>query len=81
MLQNPINNQKRGCLLFSSLIYLSHQNETTQITVRRYKMQGSFGDATERFRGGKKKDTQQAKYHEKDKAWRKKRRDRHQDAD
>jgi len=44
-------------------------------------MQGSFGDATERFRGGKKKDTQQAKYHEKDKAWRKKRRDRHQDAD
>ena len=44
-------------------------------------MQGSFGDATERFRGGKKRDTEKAKHHEKDKAWRKKRRDRHQDAE
>jgi hypothetical protein len=42
-----------------------------------YIMQGSFGDATERFRGGKKRDTEKAKTHEQDKNWRKKRRDRH----
>jgi len=44
-------------------------------------MQGSFGDAVERFRGGKKKDTEQAKYHKKDNDFRKKRRNRHQDAE
>ncbi len=43
-------------------------------------MQGSFGDAIERFRGGKKRDNEKAKNHQKDKEWRKKRRDRHQDA-
>jgi hypothetical protein len=41
-------------------------------------MQGSFGEATERFRGGKKKDTDKSKNHEKDKAWREKRRKRHE---
>lgn len=40
-------------------------------------MQGSFGDATERFRGGKKRDTEKAKSHEKDKEFRTRRRKRH----
>jgi len=41
-------------------------------------MHGSFGDAKEAFRGGKKRDTEQAKFHKKDKEWRKKRRQRHE---
>lgn len=44
-------------------------------------MQGSFGDATERFRGGKKKDNEQAKHHKKDNEFRNRRRNRHQDAE
>ena len=44
-------------------------------------MQGSFGDAQERFRGGKQKDNEQAKFNKEDKAFRKKRRNRHQDAE
>ena len=52
-----------------------------QPKVRRYNMQGSFGDATERFRGGKKKDNAQAKFHKKDNEFRNRRRNRHQDAD
>lgn len=43
-------------------------------------MQGSFGDAQERFRGGKKKDTQKQKEHREDRNWRNRRRNRHQDA-
>jgi hypothetical protein len=49
--------------------------------VRRYNMQGSFGDAQERFRGGKKKDNEQAKFNKKDNEFRNRRRNRHQDAD
>jgi hypothetical protein len=47
------------------------------INIGIYIMQGSFGDATERFRGGKKRDNEKARTHEKDKEWRKKRRERH----
>lgn len=43
-------------------------------------MQGSFGDAKESFRGGKKKDTQKQKEHREDRKWRDRRRNRHQDA-
>jgi hypothetical protein len=44
-------------------------------------MQGSFGDATERFRGGKKKDNEQSKFNKKDQDFRKRRRNRHQDTE
>jgi len=44
-------------------------------------MQGSFGDTREAFRGNKKKDSVNAQYHKKDRAFRDKRRHRHQDAD
>lgn len=47
------------------------------INIGIYIMQGSFGDTTERFRGGKKRDNEKARTHEKDKEWRKKRRERH----
>lgn len=40
-------------------------------------MQGSFGDATERFRGGKKKDNEKSKHNRQDQAFRNKRRKRH----
>lgn len=41
-------------------------------------MQGSFGDAQERFRGGKAKDKAQKKYHQEDSKFRKRRINRHQ---
>lgn len=41
-------------------------------------MQGSFGDATERFRGGKRKDKEKEKYHQKDSEFRKRRQKRHE---
>jgi len=44
-------------------------------------MQGSFGDATERFSGAKKRDTEKSKHNKQDKNWRAKRRNRHQDAE
>ena len=44
-------------------------------------MQGSFGDATERFRGGKKKDAYAAKENRKERQFRDKRRNRHPDAE
>lgn len=43
-------------------------------------MQGSFGDTVERFRGNKKRDNEKAKNNRQDQAFRKKRRERHQDA-
>lgn len=43
-------------------------------------MQGSFGDAKEVFRGGKKRDNEKAKNNRQDQAFRKRRRERHQDA-
>lgn len=43
-------------------------------------MQGSFGDAVERFSGAKKRDNEKAKSNRQDKAFRKKRRERHQEA-
>jgi hypothetical protein len=56
---------------------LTHHNQLKRIQ----NMQGSFGDAVERFRGGKKKDNEQAKFHKKDNEFRNKRRNRHQDAE
>lgn len=44
-------------------------------------MQGSFGDATERFSGAKKRDTEKAKFNKADKLRRQKRRNRHENAD
>jgi len=41
-------------------------------------MQGSFGDAKETFRGGKKRNTEKAKDHQQSKEWRDKRRKRHE---
>ena len=49
--------------------------------VRRYNMQGSFGDAVERFSGAKKHDSEKAQHNKKDRQWRDKRRNRHQDAE
>lgn len=43
-------------------------------------MQGSFGDAKEVFRGGKKRDNEKAKNNRQDQAFRKRRRERHQEA-
>lgn len=43
-------------------------------------MQGSFGEATERFRG-KQQDTSKSKENRKDRNFRDKRRNRHQDAE
>ena len=43
-------------------------------------MQGSFGEATERFRGGKKRDTEKSKHNRQEQAFRKKRRERHNEA-
>lgn len=43
-------------------------------------MQGSFGEAQERFRGGKKRDTEQAKHHRHENKFRKARQNRHQEA-
>lgn len=44
-------------------------------------MQGSFGDATERFSGNKKRDTEKARFNREDKQRRQKRRNRHENAD
>lgn len=44
-------------------------------------MQGSFGDAAERFRGGKKKDSYSTQENRKDRQFRDRRRNRHQDAE
>jgi len=44
-------------------------------------MQGSFGDATERFSGGKRKDAYKSKENKNDRAFRDKRRKRHEYAD
>ena len=44
-------------------------------------MQGSFGDAREAFRGGKKQDAFKAKENRKERNFRDKRRNRHQDAE
>lgn len=43
-------------------------------------MQGSFGDAKESFRGGKKRDNEKAKENKQNQAFRKRRRNRHEDA-
>jgi hypothetical protein len=57
-------------------IKTKHHNQT----VRRYTMQGSFGEATERFRG-KQQDTSKSKENRKERNFRDKRRNRHQDAE
>ena len=44
-------------------------------------MQGSFGDATERFSGSRKRDPEKAKHNKNDRQWRDKRRNRHQAAE
>lgn len=44
-------------------------------------MQGSFGDATERFSGSRKRDTEKAKFNKLDKQKRKRRQDRHNQPD
>lgn len=44
-------------------------------------MQGSYGDAVERFRGGKQKDPEKARANRQDRNRRDKRRNRHKDAD
>jgi hypothetical protein len=44
-------------------------------------MQGSFGEAQERFSGAKKRDNEKAQHNKKDRQWRDKRRNRHQDAE
>ena len=49
--------------------------------VRRHNMQGSFGDAQERFSGAKKRDSEKTQHNKKDRQWRDKRRNRHQDAE
>lgn len=43
-------------------------------------MQGSFGDATERFSGGKKRDSEKAKFNRQDRERRKRRQDRHKES-
>lgn len=44
-------------------------------------MQGSYGDSVERFRGGKKRNTEQSRINKADKDLRMNRRNRHQNTD